>query len=253
MKKLLSIIIAVVTAVVMTLTFTACEQGPEKYTISYNANGGTIEVDSFEYTVGEAFELKTPTYAGYTFDGWFMGEEEVTTETVFTGDTTIVAKWTANTYKINYVLNGEAYASENVTYNTAYTVKSAPSMNAGYHFTGWKRGGATFTSGTYTVAGDTQIVGSVIANVASVTFELFNSENDVTLVNGMNGVSLTTGDDLPTCAFEVEGKNGVIYEFAGWTLDSLDDGVAPTLLTSVVIESDGVDLVFRAVYKASRL
>lgn len=39
-----------------------------------------------------------PTMTGYTFDGWYtepVGGSRVTTATVFTGDTTIYAQWTA--------------------------------------------------------------------------------------------------------------------------------------------------------------
>lgn len=39
-----------------------------------------------------------PTMTGYTFDGWYtepVGGSRITTATVFTGDTTIYAQWTA--------------------------------------------------------------------------------------------------------------------------------------------------------------
>ena len=41
---------------------------------------------------------KSPTMDGYTFNGWYtepVGGSRITTATVFTGDTTIYAQWTA--------------------------------------------------------------------------------------------------------------------------------------------------------------
>ena len=43
-------------------------------------------------------DLMMPTMDGYTFNGWYtepVGGSRITTATVFTGDTTIYAQWTA--------------------------------------------------------------------------------------------------------------------------------------------------------------
>ena len=47
---------------------------------------------------GTLSELPAPTRSGYTFNGWYMPDgAKVATNTVFTKDTTIKAKWTKNT------------------------------------------------------------------------------------------------------------------------------------------------------------
>ncbi|MDO4314500.1 MAG: S-layer homology domain-containing protein [Oscillospiraceae bacterium] len=68
-------------------------------TITFNANGGECSVASAVTENGKLTALPTPTREGHTFNGWFTastGGEEVTTDTVFTSDTTLYARWTEN-------------------------------------------------------------------------------------------------------------------------------------------------------------
>ena len=70
------------------------------YTIGLDACGGvsstvvvTTNLDGKLTTLPES-----PTMDGYTFNGWYtepVGGSRITTATVFTGDTTIYAQWTA--------------------------------------------------------------------------------------------------------------------------------------------------------------
>lgn len=69
-----------------------------KYTITFNANGGSVTPASAETGEdGKLTSLPKPTREDYTFDGWYTaktGGDKVTTRTVFTEDTTIYALWT---------------------------------------------------------------------------------------------------------------------------------------------------------------
>lgn len=70
------------------------------YRITYDANGGSCMVASAEANASDKLaDLAVPTRDGYIFAGWFTektGGEQVTTDTVFTDDTTIYAHWTCN-------------------------------------------------------------------------------------------------------------------------------------------------------------
>lgn len=70
---------------------------PVTYTITFNANGGTVSPTSATTgTNGKLSSLPTPTHATDTFKGWFtaaIGGTAVTTNTVFTQNTTIFAQW----------------------------------------------------------------------------------------------------------------------------------------------------------------
>ncbi len=69
----------------------------ETYTVTFDANGGTVSpADAVTDKDGKLAELPTPERAKYTFKGWFTaanGGTEVTVDTVYTEDTTIYAQW----------------------------------------------------------------------------------------------------------------------------------------------------------------
>lgn len=72
---------------------------PKKFTISYNANGGSVSTTSKKVTYDSTFgELPTPTRTGYTFAGWFTAQDsgsEIKSDTkvAITADTTLYAQW----------------------------------------------------------------------------------------------------------------------------------------------------------------
>ena len=70
---------------------------PTMYTITYDANGGTVSPASKQVVEnGSLGELPTPTYDGYSFDGWQVdgAGDYVTSAYVVTGNVTLVAHWT---------------------------------------------------------------------------------------------------------------------------------------------------------------
>ena len=81
---------------------------------------------------------------GYHFDGWFdnVTNKEVTTETIFSGKATVVAKYSANLYKITFLdYDGSEISSLDEPYGKMPTVPKAPVRESvdgsGYKFTGW--------------------------------------------------------------------------------------------------------------------
>ena len=69
------------------------------YTITLDANGGTVDLSSVAADASGKLTstLPTPTREGYTFEGWFTaseGGDKVTQDTEFSEDTTIYAHWT---------------------------------------------------------------------------------------------------------------------------------------------------------------
>lgn len=64
------------------------------YTISFDADGGECLIESLETDKdGKLTEIPNATKEGYDFDGWYIDDVKVTSETIFTGDTTVTAKW----------------------------------------------------------------------------------------------------------------------------------------------------------------
>ncbi len=71
-----------------------------KYTVYFNANGGSVSAGSKEYSYGGKYSgLPIPSRSYYTFDGWYTsasGGSKVTEDTTFTasGNQTLYAHWT---------------------------------------------------------------------------------------------------------------------------------------------------------------
>lgn len=67
-----------------------------EYTISYNANGGSVSPTSAVYS-GTPLTLPTPTRAGYTFNGWYTaqtGGTQVSSPYTPSANVTLYAQWT---------------------------------------------------------------------------------------------------------------------------------------------------------------
>ena len=68
------------------------------YTVTFDANGGSVTPASAETTAeGKLTSLPTPTRSRYSFVGWYTaasGGTKITTDTVFSKNTTVYAQWT---------------------------------------------------------------------------------------------------------------------------------------------------------------
>ena len=115
-------------------------------TVTFNPNGGTVSPVSKTFTSGNAIgELPTPTYAGYTFLGWYLDNTwatEVTASTTFDATTSIIAKWAENiTVTFNATANGgsiNAGDPNTKTYTEVGTVGEMPSASkTSAAFLGW--------------------------------------------------------------------------------------------------------------------
>ncbi len=74
---------------------TSFKTSEPEYTITFDANGGELSEPSGARTVGGRLaSLPVPVRGGHTFAGWRTeGGAEVTTDTVFTADATVYARW----------------------------------------------------------------------------------------------------------------------------------------------------------------
>ena len=139
---------------------------PIKYTITYNFDGGTnAEANPAEYTIeSDAIALADPSWTGHTFGGWyenaqFTGDPVTTIAKGSTGNVTLYAKWTINTFTVTWVDDdGEILEKdENVAYGTTPSFDAdeptkAATKDYRYEFAGWDpditavTGDATYTA-----------------------------------------------------------------------------------------------------------
>ena len=92
-----------------------------------------------------------PTKKGYTFEGWFNGEEKLTAETVISGDVIYTAQWSPITYTIAFS-GGEGgqgtMDSIPATYDQEVTLPKNTFTRPGYYFNGWSASSGA-SSGSY--------------------------------------------------------------------------------------------------------
>ena len=137
----------------------------------------------------------TPDKEGYTFIGWIP--EFVEGATVPVGGITYTAQWKANVYKVTYMVGGEVYTTDSVTYGAVITAPEAPNKE-GHTFNGWQDLPNTMP------AKDVTVTGSYTANKYKVTYIL---DGEVFKVE-----EVTYGTSVPTP--EVPAREG--YNFSGW-------------------------------------
>lgn len=135
---------------------------PISYNITYNLNGGKNNSSNpSSYNVLYGVTLSNPTRTGYGFSGWYNGSTKITginqganasfssasdlyskLSSRTTGNVTLTAQWTANTYTVVYHGNGGTWNntdswSNTATYGSKYTVEPNFFVRAGYTFVGW--------------------------------------------------------------------------------------------------------------------
>ncbi len=140
---------------------------PRKYTVNFDANGGTCSTASTEVTYDDTYGNGTATWpdgsgkperTGYTFAGWYtqptVGNEITSTTTVkIEATTTLYAHWTPRQCTVNFDLNGASGSASSitVTYDQPYGTLPTPTSATGYYFDGWytsRSGGTKVTEDT---------------------------------------------------------------------------------------------------------
>ena len=104
-----------------------------KYTISFNTNGGTAVTPITDAYGAIVTPPTDPTRVGYTFAGW----SPAFPSTMPLNGTTLTAKWTRNNYSVTFDSKGGSLVKPiTAPYGSEITEPSAPTR-AGYTFAGW--------------------------------------------------------------------------------------------------------------------
>lgn len=110
------IIVTLFVFCIIILTFVACG---EKYTVSFELNGGEMNTKTVEVEEGEYYALPVPHKLGYNFAGWYYNDTkiEIKGEWQYEQNITLSAKWEFATYQIEYELNGGSLENQVSSYN----------------------------------------------------------------------------------------------------------------------------------------
>ena len=181
----------------------------QRYTITFNGNGGTPSITSMTTIDQKLPELPTATHSGrYSFDGWYTaasGGTKITTAYVFSANTTVYAHWT--------------YTGGGGWYYTYYTIKATAGTNGSISPSGWTsvRDGwdQTFTitpDKGYAVA-KVLVDGKSVGAVKSYTFK------NVTKDHTIEAIFMKSNGNPATGVF-VDVAEGSYYEEAiDWAVE----------------------------------
>lgn len=224
---------------------------PIKYTLTYNANGGTGAPAAGSYDSGTSITLPAgPTRAGYVFGGWDTvvnsgaGNANAAAGASYTtgsSNVTLYAKWTIANGTLAYNGNSGTTSEASVTAagNTTTTVASGSNTNrSGYDFVGWN----SKADGT----GTSYAVGSTFTLQATVTTTIYAqwTLSKYTLVFNVNG-----GTGTPQSQSYVQGATTTMpvtnptragYTFAGW--NSQADGAGTNYTGSFLMPGNNLAL-----------
>lgn len=113
-------------------------------TVSFNANGGTLNEQNKLVYYGQAYgTLPTPSRSNYNFDGWFTATTEgtkITSESIVTAlsNHTLYAHWSPKQYTVYFNGNGGTVSSGSKTVTYSSTYGNLPTAQRDYYdFTGW--------------------------------------------------------------------------------------------------------------------
>jgi len=131
----------VTTTTVFTGNTTVYAQWVTAYSVTFDANGGTVSPTfAIIDAGGKLSTLPTPKRDGYAFNGWYTlasGGVTVTTETVFTKNTTIYAQW-AYKYTVTFDANGGRVSPTTQTTGANGKLYGLPNpTRSGYACIGW--------------------------------------------------------------------------------------------------------------------
>lgn len=164
------------------------------YSITYNLNGGTNStLNPVSYTVEDTITFEAPSKIGYTFAGWrnSSGDYQNTISAGTTGNITLDAVWTVNSYTValtsSDVSKGSVSGGGTFDFNSTVTVTATSNSNC--VFKGW------YSDSSYeTIVSDKAVYSFTLGNGNVALFAKFltKAEDDAWKE------SLRLGTEIPT-------------------------------------------------------
>ena len=193
---------------------------PEQFTITFNGNGGTTNVESVTENYNAKVDLPIAERPGYTLLGWDENQEATkatySTNSKYTikGNTTLYAIWSINTYTVTFNA-GEGTVNQNTiegTYNTEIRLPEA--TRKGYELLGWSED-AKATQPQYT--------NTYVIKENKVLYAVWNTKRYTVVLDANGGqigdstdsIKSITNNYLTNITLPTATREG--YTFTGWS------------------------------------
>ncbi len=237
-------------ALVLFAVFALAACGGDKvdtyYTVSFDSNGGS-DVISQSIKEGEAASAPVePTKNGYTFAGWYAGENAWDFTAAITADTVLTAKWEKTSYTITYLDTGAPAGTTGAITLTpsTYTIEDATftlpaPTKEHYNFMGWyldaecTKNIQSVTTGSF---GDLTVYAQFTEKNYGITYVLvregaLNNENNLPSYNinstfpivfgapsltGFDFLGWYTDANYTTPITQIEALSGDVTVYAKW-------------------------------------
>ena len=172
---------------------------PVTVTYDYGERGG-IYAKQIVQAGEKAIQPDVPSRQGYQFTGWYLDDTKYDFNAAVTGNMTLTAKWTANSYTITFDTDGGSKIDPiTQDYGTQITAPADPTRE-GYTFIGWDKAiPATMPAENMTIKANWTV------NQYTITFDT-DGGSTVAPITQDYGTAITA-PAAPT-------KTG--YTFAGW-------------------------------------
>lgn len=204
----------------------------ETYTITFDANGGSVGTTSATVTEGNSYTLPTPTWSYHTFNGWYTAASGGTKigdngdSYIPTSNITLYAQWTTNYYFITYQPNyeGGSVQTQRISKGSSGNLWSA--SRSYYDLGGW-----------YTDAECTDFFGEYgdsFTPTSDITLYAKWTKRKYTLTFYPEGgtvspTSMTIYYEEPYGDLPTPTRAG--YTFTGW-VDDDDNSITPTTINT---------------------
>jgi uncharacterized repeat protein (TIGR02543 family) len=219
-----------------------------QYTVTYEANGGSVTPPSATVDEGSSVSLPDPSYSGYTFSGWYdaasggrkVGDAFSLYEPA--ANITLYAQWIQNAvtqYTVTYNVNGGDGTPTSVTVNAGGSVTLPSVSRTGYTLDGWY----TSPSGGTNI-GNVNASYTPAANITLYAQWIQNAVTQYTVTYNANGGSGTP----PAMQTAAGGSNitvsnqGSLYKtgsaFSGWNTNSYGSGTSYNAGSSLTITAN---------------
>ena len=191
------------------------------FVLTYSVDGIDYKTDTIINNSIISFPTN-PEKTGYSFDGWYFDENvwnKKLTSDYFVGkgiqeDTKVYARFTLDVFKLNYIVDGQVYTSQDIYYGVELTFPEDP-QKENYIFAGWFLDNDVFTKELSTthfkdkvLSSNQNVYAKFVKEAKTITFYSNGEVYKTSVISEINPIILPT---KPT-------KNG--YDFEGWYFDN---------------------------------